>query len=628
MTGLLLLTGVTTMLVIGAGAAVACLRLRDAVDRIVAFGILGAVQLTLVVIVAGGLLHRLDRPVVAALTAASAAAEVGTLLAIGPRSLARPRVELGRAARQHPWTALLALVAACVLVWRAALVLLLPPYAYDGLSYHLTAVAEWIQRRDLVADPLSLCCAHYPGNGEITFAWLQLLLGNDTLVDGAQLPFAILGAVAVAGLARHVGVRDSYAIAAGCLFFLTPIVIQQTTANYVDVIVAASSLAAIYFLVRAHEGERPLTSLALAGAAAGLAGGVKPTGIALVAVLVVLLVLHAAVLVRRGLLDPTAVLVRLVAFAAPVVVVGGYWYLRNAVDFGNPVYPFHVGVAGTTIFAGTRDVNDILTVPDGLRGEPSWKLVAHSWWSDVLFWRHGAYTYETRLGGLGPLWTWLGLPLGLATLAAAVRRRSLELLTLAAAVVVPILVLPYQWWSRFTIPLAALGAVGIAFTLSRLRSDTGRVVLMGAVTLLACAGIALSLAHVDPAGRGRVLTLSDLAKLSSKPGGDRTIGALFFPEYRWVDGVSGTATIGVQLEAPQIRFVYPLFGTNLGRHVLRLNAASAGELEREVRTERIDYLLVGRGSRYDRWARSSPSRYATVVADDAGSVVYRVSATG
>jgi len=615
------------MLVIGAAAAVASLRLRDVVDRILAFGVVAATQLTLIVIVAGGLVHRLDRPVVAALTAVSAAVEVAAAVAFGHRSVGRPRLGLRRAGRQHPWTALLALIAAAVLVWRTALVLLLPPYAYDGLSYHLTAVAEWIQRRELVADPLSLCCAHYPGNGEITFAWLQLLLGNNTLVDGAQLPFAVLGAVAVAGLARRVGVHDAYAVVAGCLFFLTPIVIEQTTANYVDVIVASSSLAAIYFLVRAYEGDRPLTSIALAGAAAGLAVGTKPTGMALVAVILGLLLLHGALAIRGGLLAPGGLGVRLATFAVPVVAVGGYWYLRNAVDFGNPVYPFHVGVAGVTIFTGARRVNDILTVPDGLGGAPWWKQVAHSWWSDVPFWRHSAYTYETRLGGLGPLWPWLGVPLGLSTLAAALRRRNVVLLTIAAAVVVPILVLPYQWWSRFTIPFAALGAIGITFTLGRLGGSRSRALLMGAVALLVCAGIGLSLVRVDPAGRGRVLTLADLAKLSTKPGDDRSIGAVFFPEYRWVDRVPGGATIGVQLEAPQIRFVYPLFGPTLGRHVLTLKAVSPGALADEVRTERIRYLLVGRGSRYDRWARSSPSRYVTVVADNAGSVVYRVSAT-
>ena len=81
-------------------------------------------------------------------------------------------------------------------------------------------------------------------------------------------------------------------------------------------------------------------------------------------------------------------------------------------------------------FGATKDdyVNGLLGELDGIDGPID--LVGHdwgagltlrvatahgdrlrSWAADVDFWNQGSYDYQERLGGLGPLWPWLGLPL-------------------------------------------------------------------------------------------------------------------------------------------------------------------------------------------------------------------------
>ena len=629
MAGVPVFLGATALLALGAGALTALLRLADPLDRLLAFGTLVLAQLTLTLLLAGAVLDHLEAGTVLGLNAAVAAAAV----ACGYRAGALPRrrpawrfraAPLAAAARRHPFSAALAFAAALVFLWRAFLVVLLPPYAYDGLSYHLTTVAEWMDRGRLVANPLSLCCAHYPANGELAFAWPAVLLGRDTLVDGVQLPFAVLGAVAVSGLARRIGLSYAGAVVAGSLFFLTPVVVEQTTANYVDVMVAASFLTAVYFLVRAFQQSSRYSSLGLSGCTAGFAAGTKPTGVVFAAILLALLLVRLAIAASRGGLPARPVAAGLIAFLVPLLALGAFWYGRNAVDFGNPVHPFRVEIAGLVVFEGTRKLNDILTVPEGFEGEPTWRRVARSWWSDVPFWRHGTYTYESRLGGLGPLWPYLGLPLSLVLAGAALRRREASLLILLAAVLLSVVLLPYKWWSRFTIPLAAVGALAVVFCAESIRARWGRSIVLGGAAILVGAGLWLSLERVDPAGQGRVLSLRRLAELAGKPSGARTTGALFFPEYRWVDGVPRRSVIGVDLQAERIRFVYPLFGPDLDHDVRRLVAGDAGGLERVVSEAALDYLFVGRGGRYDRWARARPDRYLPTPGGGAGAVVYRV----
>ncbi len=40
-------------------------------------------------------------------------------------------------------------------------------------------------------------------------------------------------------------------------------------------------------------------------------------------------------------------------------VLAGYWYVRNFLDLGNPLGPFHIGIAGVTIFPGSMDLEEI-----------------------------------------------------------------------------------------------------------------------------------------------------------------------------------------------------------------------------------------------------------------------------
>lgn len=140
------------------------------------------------------------------------------------------------------------------------------------------------------------------------------------------------------------------------------------------------------------------------------------------------------------------------------------------------------------------------------------------------------------------------------------------------AAVVPILavflVQPFQWWARFTLPLAALGAIAVVVSARWLQAAVARRALQLAATGLALLGAVLVVAEINPASQAKPLPMSRVLELVGASARERSIGHLFFPEYRFLDEVPEQATVLVDLEAEQVRFVYPLFGPRLQRTVL------------------------------------------------------------
>jgi hypothetical protein len=155
---------------------------------------------------------------------------------------------------------------------------------------------------------------------------------------------------------------------------------------------------------------------------------------------------------------------------------------------------------------------------------------------------------------------------------------------------------PYRWWSRFTIDLAALGSIAIAATAIQASRAWIRRVVAGSALALALAGALLASFEVDPSARAEPLGAIDLVRLVGEPDARRSLGLLFFPEYRFLDEVPAEAVIAVDLEAPEVRFVYPLFGPGLERSVV---PAADGSVPAGA------WLVTGAGRPADRLARTS-----------------------
>ena len=503
--------------------------------------------------------------------------------------------ELRRALLRAPWESALVGIAALALGWQLFVGLVLPPYAYDALTYHLTNVATWAQSGRLMPTPLSLCCAYYPGNAELLWTWPVVLLGHDALVGTVQIAAAALGGVAVAGIGRSAGLDRRGGVAAGALFILTPAVLAQAPTAYVDVLQAALTLCGLHGLARFTARAQPLR-LVVPALCAGLLSGTKGNGL----LWALALALAAAVVVgshlRRGRFTVSEAVRALAGGVGVCAVLGGSWYLRNAVHTGNPLYPFELRLGDWTVFDGhTRPADAIASQAD--RSARPWPLaVAASWASDFVPWRHGSYDYQQRSGGLGPLWSWLGILV--IPFVFDLWRRGGAALAAVVPILAVFLVQPLQWWAPFTLPLAALGAIAAVVSVRRARSLVARSALQSATIGLSLLGAVLVIVEVNPASRAKPLPMSRVLELRSAAAQERSIGRLFFTEYRFLEEVPEQATVMVDLEAPQVRFIYPLFGSKLQREVLPSGPGPAPDFA---------WVVTARGRPLDiQLARSRP----------------------
>jgi hypothetical protein len=386
-------------------------------------------------------------------------------------------------------------------------------------------------------------------------------------------------------------------------------------------------LCGLFLVLRCFFSDvRPAVYLGLAGLAGGYALGTKGTGLLYTGVLLVLVGATLAVKVARHAIVLRSALVGGLAFVAALVLVGGFWYGRNLVEHGNPVYPFDLTVAGVKLFSGPLHLSEVLSNPSQYRGESNWVRVIHSWFHDASPTRggDGFYEYEERVGGFGIVWPLVMLPaLAVFVFYTARRRRDL-LLTLTVPVAVIFLLQPYQWWSRFTMILPAIGAVALVHLVERLprRPRIGVQVVTCVFVVFAAA---LATGKIDPAGHGQEITAFRVVRLAFEPGKDRTLGKLFHHEYEWLDNVSDTAPIDVEL-GYEPRFVYPAFGSKFERRVRGLRSIHARRLRQDLATDDPAYLFVGRGSALDRVASRDP-RLEALYRDYRVSA-YRVEAQG
>jgi hypothetical protein len=592
------------------------LPLGSSTDRLLAAGVIATSQIAGSMLIAGAMLRSL-RPGVVLLVNLAIAAAVFTLTWGRSRSfdITRPRVAAAwRAVRAHPWAGALVLLATLVVAWRLLVAYVYPSSGWDALAYHLTAVAGWLQHGRIGSNELHVFASSFPSNGELLVAWIPLFRHTDTWVDATQLPFAILGALAVAGLARMAGARGPAAAAGGALFVLAPIVQTQATSNYVDLFVAALFLAGLYFLCRAFGDEsrgRPVstpTYLVLSGCAGGLALGAKPTGVILATVLAVALVAGIIVRERRGGIGiPRA---RAVALCVvPMLVFGGFWYARNVIEHGNPVYPGEVRILGQRVFSGPGVA--LSAAPGG--SEPV--AILKSWGHDVTRIFHGSlekYHREDELhGGLGLVWLLLGLPLLIPFVIQLLNRRSALLWTFLLPLALLFLLQPFRWWSRFTIALLAPALVAVVVFVDTGRSRALTLTVQALTLVFAAVAIWLGSSHV--ARWAGDYTVRDTVRLAARPASQRTLGKLFLPSFRWVDDAGPRAKIAVAIpvvvnrdQCPRgicvdLPFFYGLYGGHFRHRVYRLDARTRRGTLTWLRNHEIEYVYVARRSRYARW---------------------------
>ena len=271
-----------------------------------------------------------------------------------------------------------------------------PDTSGDGNLYHIPTMHFWAREgRVHWIDWPSGCGPFmngYPGGVELTGLIMAMALHTSNFANAVNLVFLPLGVLASAYLARAVGASTMWSAVAGAAWVLIPMNIAQATTSYVDSAYAscvAALLALAFYTVScvAEDGEFfPWRAVGPLGAAAGLAAAAKGTGAA--AAPIALAVVSACLLVGivrhgRGHRGRLVLIANgfVISAAAVAVLVGGYWYIRNYVIGGSPLYPVGLTIAGYKVFPGStleEAVGITGSTAPALRALPAyWRVLIH-----------------------------------------------------------------------------------------------------------------------------------------------------------------------------------------------------------------------------------------------------------
>jgi hypothetical protein len=251
-----------------------------------------------------------------------------------------------------PWTLALAAMPAGLLLVAASC----PPgtlwaieaYGYDVMSYHLQLPREWLAAGRMTGLEHNVY-SFLPGLIECGYAWLGAWRGSVIeavyLCQMAHASFAVYGATAAGCLVARVTTAKAGAAAAAILLAAPWSVVTGGMA-YNDMAMVAFAAAAL--LVTCDAASERWPGAAAIGVMLGAAILAKPTAGLLVAVPVGVLMLTRWNHVLPWRPPPTwSRGAGVVAIAAAVALLSiSPWLVRNAVQTGNPLFPFACGALG------------------------------------------------------------------------------------------------------------------------------------------------------------------------------------------------------------------------------------------------------------------------------------------
>lgn len=381
----------------------------------------------------------------------------------------------------------------------ATFALLNPQYDFDMLYYHLFVPAQWAQEQRIFLVPIhfgEFAPTYYPYAAELYYLSLMLPMGSDHLARGGQIVFYLELMAAVAALGRPLRMRPLARVAAtACVMLIPAFAWQAGTAN-VDLALTANLVAVAFFSIRLARSRctADAAGLILAG---GLAMGTKVLALPYLAALCPLWGYAALCVIRKSRSRQTAQGVGVIpVFAAggAAAGIGGYWYVRNWLVTGNPLYPLKITLGGATLFDGVFDraamINSSFNQSrhgwEGLQAVLRDLLRMPAWFGAPSHW--DAATTST-------LGAWLILvSMPAAAILTLTRRRfhrgvalPLMFASIAAMIVLFWWSVPYQM-PRFLWPPVALLVPAAFAVMSRLPRSAAR----GSMALFTCAWLVLS----------------------------------------------------------------------------------------------------------------------------------------
>lgn len=231
------------------------------------------------------------------------------------------------------------------------------PVEYDNLAYHLPFAVEWLRTGDLMqlyysafAGPIS----YYPSNFELWDLYVMLPFHSDLLVNFLNFPLLVLTGITFYACLSLLKIQRVLACAITALFLSTPLILRQIGVPLVDMYFTWTFLTSLYFLILYFQTQNKVTLYPMAFAL-GLFVGTKYLGLVYAAVLVFVAVLGFLYFSKGKKL-----ILESLKVTGLILLGGGFWYIRNWWNVGNPLYPAGVSFGGETFLTGYAPINDNL----------------------------------------------------------------------------------------------------------------------------------------------------------------------------------------------------------------------------------------------------------------------------
>ncbi len=268
--------------------------------------------------------------------------------------------------------AVLMVMCGFVLLLSLSRALLMPPLAWDCLTYHLTFATLFLKKGALVlfkAPDQIAYAGLFPINGEIFASWLLLPFGTDVLLNALNFPFLLLGVLCCYAIARELGLSRKEAAFAPALIMFAPVIYVQVTTEYLDIATLTFCCASVLFTLR-YLRQELLIDCVLALVAAGILLGLKYNAIPAVGIIVLALFLKALFFSHQLSFFKKAGVI--LAGIAIVLALGGRQYIVNLVEANNPLYPFPVRIADHELFEGSLYLEQVKNWIQDYEQENGW----------------------------------------------------------------------------------------------------------------------------------------------------------------------------------------------------------------------------------------------------------------
>ncbi len=253
--------------------------------------------------------------------------------------------------------------------------------------------------------------------------------------------------------------------------------------------------------------------------------------------------------------------------AAVALVIGVFWYARNALWFGNPLHPMGP--------EGVRETGGYVTIRYGMSIEGAFDNFSELFESRIGD-REAAYSaLSRRVSGWGALAFACGLPSMLVVLPANAKFRRLTASLAVSLACVLLLVQHDDWFARFVLFFAVVPVLATMLVAAR-----DRAILYVAVPALLLQLFSTTVAEELPAARVR--------QLAAQPWRTRSLAPLFDAH------MDDLHAMGYY--ADNVGEAYWCYGPGYTRRVVYLRSISASELLDEMRREQVDVLFAAPGT--------------------------------